>query len=169
MKEATARSRQVRQQRCGFVKRHMQPSAHPWARTIRQNYVLIYLSLGTESCWNIHALKGDLLELLQLNPQGILFRPLWPPKRPQKWFISHWAFSFHQLKLTVPTEGLNSSRETLIQAQDLYPWWNNCKSICKSSCHTGKNKRNLFPWCKSLIKAVSSFLHGQVSAPKAGL
>lgn len=69
MKEATAYERS----------RHMQPSARPWTWSIRQHYILRYSSLGTESCRNGHELKGNRLELFQLNPQGIWFRPVWPP------------------------------------------------------------------------------------------
>lgn len=59
--------------------RHRQPSARPWTRSIWQHYILHYSSLGTESCQNSRAMKGNQLELFQMNPQGILFRPVWPP------------------------------------------------------------------------------------------
>lgn len=59
--------------------RHMQPSARPWTRSIRQHYILHYSSLGTESCQNSRALKGNQLQLCQVNPQGILICPVWPP------------------------------------------------------------------------------------------
>lgn len=90
MKEATAykRSGQVRQQTRADMQRHMQPSARPWTRSIRQHYILNYPSLDTESCWNIHGQKGNML----LPPQGILFHLLWPPDCLWKGFIGHSAF-----------------------------------------------------------------------------